>query len=184
MRAVVLFIATSLDGYIARTDGSVNWLDEVETDGDGGFAAFYASVDTIVMGRKTYDIVCDLVGQYPHRDRTSYIFSRNEALHRSLAANETECALHVLAGNIGEHLRRLKNDPGKDIWLVGGGDLIAQCLEANCIDRIILTIAPLHLGRGVPLHLPLDGERRWVLNEMRQIGQFAQLTYSRKMEVA
>jgi dihydrofolate reductase len=184
MRQVVLFIAASLDGYIARADDSVSWLDEVESDGDGGFAAFYETIDTVVMGRKTYDIVCGLVGQYPHRDRTSYIFSRNEQLHRTEPASESECALQICADEIGAWLHQLKQQSGKHIWLVGGGELIAQCLLADCVDQIILTIAPLHLGTGVPLHLPLAAERHWRLLDVRQVGQFAQLTYSRKMEVA
>jgi dihydrofolate reductase len=89
VRKVKLFIASSLDGYIARKDGSIDWLC---TDGDYGFAQFYASIDTILMGRRTYEKALDLAGGYPHKDKKSFVFTQTAS--KKEKRKRSECSLY------------------------------------------------------------------------------------------
>ena len=144
MRKVILYIAMSLDGYIAREDGSVDWLPAGEGgDADYGYAEFKSSVDTVLMGRTTYEQVLTF-GAYPYADCNSIVFSRKRA------------------GELGEHVRFTDEDPsdvletlrgeqGKDIWLVGGGELISAFLDKALVDEFWIFIVPTLLGRGIQL---------------------------------
>ena len=125
MKKIKLFIASSLDGYIARDNGSIDWL---VTDGDYGFSQFYESIDTIIMGRKTYDKVLES-GKYPHTDKKSYVLSQNPHVRRS--SQHVEFIYADVIVFIKKHLLQSK---GKDIWLVGGSDIISIFLNADLVD--------------------------------------------------
>jgi dihydrofolate reductase len=146
MKNIVLYIATSLDGYIARDDHSIDWLPTPEESlgEDHGYAAFYDSIDTTIMGKRTYDIVLAHGVQNPYPEKKNYVFTRSP-LHLS---NED---IEYVSGDIVEFARNLKRAPGKDIWLVGGGEINTLLLDHDLIDRIILTVFPIILGGGIPL---------------------------------
>ena len=146
MRKIIVYIATSADGYIARLDGDVRWLDRPRTAGDYGMREFYNSVDTVLMGRKTYDIALKF-GQKSYAGKENYIFSRSP--HRSRVSN-----VEFVSEGVGEFPRRLRSAPGKDIWLVGGGELIAAFLDAGQIDEFIIHAIPTLIGEGIPLIHP------------------------------
>ncbi|HEY6886013.1 MAG TPA: dihydrofolate reductase family protein [Nitrososphaeraceae archaeon] len=142
MRKIKLFIASSLDGYIAREDGSIDWL---FTDGDYGFSQFYESIDTIIMGRKTYEQILKS-GEYPHKDKKSYVLSQNPKVKRK--------GQHVefIYADVMDFIRKnLIQSQDKDIWLVGGSDIISIFLNANLVDEIILSIHPIVIAKGIPL---------------------------------
>ena len=149
MRRIKLYIATSLDGYIARPDGGIDWL---ATEGDFGYAPFYDSIDTVVMGRRTYETALSF-GAYPYPDKTGYVFSRTRA--GTIDENVT-----FLAEEIDQFAYNLRLRPGRDIWLVGGGDLASAFFEKNLIDELDLFVHPILLGGGVPLYLPRAGDLR------------------------
>jgi dihydrofolate reductase len=140
MRPLVCFIATSLDGYIAGPAGEIDWL---FTDQDYGYTSFYANVDTVVMGRKTYDL-CLTFPEYPYPKIPNYVWSRT--LHGT--------AEHVafVAGDIAELLKGLKNKEGKTIWLVGGSALVGEAIKHDLLDELIVSVHPIVLGDGVPLY--------------------------------
>ena len=140
MRKIILYIACSLDGYIARSDGSVDWL---FTDQDYGYTAFLASVDTVVMGRKTYDQVLTF-GLYPYSGKTSYVVSR------LLAGTRDEHVVFV-GSDIAGIVRRLREGDGGNIWLVGGSELIDLFVRERLIDKFVVSIHPVVLGSGIPL---------------------------------
>ncbi len=143
--AVVLYIAASLDGFVADRDGGIDWLDQAtsKADGDYGYADFYASVGTLVMGRRTYEQVRGF-GAWPYLGKPTVVFSS----HRPDGEHpEAEFA----SGDPDEVIASLRSQVEGDIWLVGGGDLIASFRAAGLIDTIILTILPVLLGEGVPL---------------------------------
>lgn len=142
MRKIILFIATSLDGYIARTNGGIDWLLH---DDNYGYNHFYASVDTIVMGKKTYEQILTL-GDYPYQGKINYVVARTP----TKAADDNAT---FIAQNVGEFLRSLRVGAGRDIWLVGGGELVHTCLHEGLIDEIILSIHPILLGAGIPLFI-------------------------------
>ncbi|GAA4451206.1 dihydrofolate reductase family protein [Nibrella saemangeumensis] len=143
MRKLILFIATSLDGYIARTNGEVDWL---LADEDFGYEEFYQSVDTVLLGNRTYEQVLTF-GEYPYQDKTSYVFTRNT----SRAQQEW---VAFVSEDIIDFTRMLKEQPGGNIWLVGGANVIHPLQKAGLIDEYILFIHPTILGCGIPLFKP------------------------------
>jgi dihydrofolate reductase len=145
MRKVVLFIASSLDGYIAGEGGSIEWL---FTDEDYGYSKFYRSIDTIIMGRRTYDQLLEF-DEYPYNGKKAYVFTRNTKRTNDGHAD-------FISSDIASFVRKLKRLTGKDIWLVGGSDIVSLLLNAGLIDRIILSVHPILLGRGIPLFNDLD----------------------------
>lgn len=143
MRKVKLFIANSLDNYIARPDGAVDWL---FTDGDYGMSDFFQSVDAALLGRKTYDVALTLGkgGEAAFRGMKYYVFSRTP----SKSKNKN---VQFVSDNIGKFVEQLKQAKGKDIWLMGGGELTASFLNENLLDELVLTVHPVLLGSGIPL---------------------------------
>lgn len=144
-RRVRYFVASSLDGYIARTDGSIGWLFH---DADYGYAAFYSTIDTVVMGRTTYELSLSL-GPYPFSGKKAYVFSKSRGGTRDEHAE-------FVAGDVGAFVAGLCAQPGRDIWLVGGAQLAREFLAADLIDEYIVSIHPVLLGSGIPL-FPVNG---------------------------
>lgn len=144
MRTVTLFIATSLDGFIAGPGGSLDFLESVHAAGeDYGYAAFTEGIDTVVVGRKTYTSVLDMGVPYPHVGKRVFVYSK----HLTSTADHTV----VHPGPPADHVRDLKCLPGKGIYCEGGADIAHQLLRAELIDRIILSTIPIHLQAGVEL---------------------------------
>ena len=149
MRQLHLYIAASLDGFIAGPNGEIDWLD-AGGDLDYGYGDFYDSIDTTLMGRATYEIT-QTVEEFPYPDKTNYVFTRN------LGLPNTE-HVRFISGDIAAFVRHLKEHEGKNIWLVGGGQINTIMLNADLVDGIILTVFPIVLGDGIPLFAP--GARR------------------------
>jgi dihydrofolate reductase len=147
MRKIKLFIDSSLDGYIATEDSSIDWL---YTDCDYGYTQFYISVDTILMGRKTYDKIIELAAEYPHKDKKNYEFSQKKSAGKR-KEKEKDRNVEFIADIIDFVKIQLLQSQGKDIWLIGGADIISIFLNAGMLDEIILSIHPIVLGKGIPL---------------------------------
>lgn len=141
MRKVKLFVATSLDCYIAKKDDNIDWL---FTGGDYGYDDFYSSIDTTLTGYLTYKQVLGFGVPFPYPDKTNYIFSRN---HKQ----EDNNPVIFVSTDPAEFVRKLKEEKGKDIWLVGGGQINTILFNANLIDEMIISIHPVILGEGIPL---------------------------------
>ncbi len=153
MPDVILYVATSLDGYIARADGSVDWLDELpaptgEGSGDYGYGEFIAGVGVVLMGRVTYEQVLSFDVDYPYTEQEGYVFSRTRAGQRD------EYAQFVAGDDIPGLVAQLKEKGTGHIWLVGGGQLVREFLALDLVDRIELFILPTVLGEGIPLFPP------------------------------
>lgn len=171
MRKIIYYMAASLDGCIAREDGAIDWLPVPSRREDFGYAGFLRRIDTLVVGRKTYEKLLELV-PWPYGRRTCYVLSRRWAGHRDARAR-------FVGGNVAALLRRLRRRPGRDIWLVGGGESAHACLEAGLVDEVILTIVPVVLGGGVPLFLRSPRTRRLKLRRCRAFaGGLVQLHYA------
>ena len=171
-RPVTLYIAASLDGFIARRDGSIDWLPHPQAGGeDYGYAAFMAGVDTVVMGRKTYDCARELGDAASFPGRRCIVFSRRRGgLRRK--------GVRFVADEPAEFLRQLRTRNGGGIWLVGGGEIARECLEAGVVNTIVLTLVPVLLGEGVPLFLPRGGTTWLQLRASRSFAHgLVQLTY-------
>lgn len=136
-----LFIATSLDGYIAGPDDDMSWL---FTDTDYGFDEFYQSVDTLIMGRGTYDVVRKM-GSWPYKGKRTLVVTRSEKLE--ITTSDTA----YFSGSLEDLEKMLKEQGVKRSWLVGGGELVAGYLNADLVEEVVVSVHPVLLGKGVPL---------------------------------
>ncbi len=140
MRKIILFIASSLDGYIARESGEIDWL---FTDQDYGYTEFYAQVDTLIMGNKTYQQILGF-GEYTYKDKEVFVFSRTKS-------EQADNNAKFVNNDWLNFIKTLRQSHGGDIWLVGGAQLIHLFLQHAFIDELILSIHPIILGSGIPL---------------------------------
>ena len=152
LRKLKLYIAASLDGYIAGPNGEIDWL-EVDGGLDYGYAEFYESIDTTLMGNSTYRVTLS-VPEFPYPDKTNYVFTRGAP------PPDTE-HVRFVSGDIAGFARSLKEQAGKAIWLVGGGQVNTVMLNAGLIDEVVLTSFPLVLGGGIPLFAPRASRARF-----------------------
>lgn len=172
-RKLVLFIASSLDGYIATENNSLEWLFNVEGEGDNGYSEFYQNVDTILMGRKTYDwLIENVTGEFPYTNKECYVFTRT-----SYANHEN---VKLINEDVVEFTNKLQKKEGKNIWLVGGGELIYSFIKEKLVDELIITIAPVLIGQGIPLFKQGDFELNLSLIRTRNFNQFVELHYKVK----
>ena len=153
MRKIIVHIATSADGFIARKDGGIDWLDRSTPKGvDYGLGAFYKSIDAILYGRKTYDVAVKFVEQgmaIPTDARVrNYVFSRRRSPKKILPGFE------FVKEPIKKFTKRLRAQKGKNIWMMGGGGLIASFLDAGEIDEFVISLIPVFIGEGIPLITP------------------------------
>lgn len=146
MRKVSLFIASSLDGYIAGPNDDLGFLKLVEKEGeDYGYGAFTATVDTLILGRKTYDYVVNEIGtsHYENGDKNIYVLTRTA---RPKMGKTT-----FYSGNPADLVTQLKTESGKGIYCDGGAEIIHELLQQDLIDELIVSIIPILLGDGIRL---------------------------------
>lgn len=142
MRRVVLGLGISLDGYIARLDGSVDFLFMPKNYSMG---PFFKTIDTAIMGRKTYDVVVRMSGgAYSNPGITSYVFSH------TLAPGKRDGVIFVNESPK-SFVASLRKSKGKNIWHMGGGELARAFLAGDVIDELYLGVVPILLGEGLPL---------------------------------
>ncbi|WP_455210794.1 dihydrofolate reductase family protein [Kaarinaea lacus] len=175
MAIVVLYIATSLDGYIARSNGDIDWLSTVDGfDEDYGYAEFYNSVDALLMGRKTYIQVRGF-GDWPYHGKTSYVLSGRE-LHSDLPD------VRVISPDIDAMVEKISGY--KKVWLVGGGKLVRSLHQAGLIDEYIISILPIVLGDGISLFAqPLTQQPLKLVSCRSYQSGLVQLHYQKKSSV-
>lgn len=143
-RKVILYIAMSLDGYIAKPNDDLSFLGIVSQEGeDYGYHDFIQSVDTVIVGRKTYEWVMKQVPQFPHADKNAYIITRTP--------RPSVGKTHFYTGNLKQLVMRLKNEPGKNIFCDGGAEVVNELLKENLIDELIISIIPILVGDGTRL---------------------------------
>jgi dihydrofolate reductase len=145
-RKVIVEIAISADGYIARADGDVSWLDRPQPKGHYGMGAFMKSIDTILWGRKTYTKGIEMGmknGGFGAKIK-NYLFSRQP--QGSLLQG-----FELVREPIKPFIQRLRAQPGKDIWMMGGAEIIASFLDEGQIDEFRIHVIPIFIGDGIPL---------------------------------
>lgn len=146
MRRLILYIAQSLDGKIARLNGDVDWLDQfnaVENE-DYGYAAFLETVDTTLMGNRTYEKVLTFGIDFPYADKENYVFTRQKG------KQDTEY-VKFIGDDIAAFVAGIKQEEGKNIWLIGGSEINTVLFNAGLIDELRLFTMPVTLGEGIPL---------------------------------
>ncbi len=167
--AVTLYIATSVDGYIADAEGKIEWLSEFPSTDDLGFSEFFETVDCLVMGSTTYEQVLGF-GEWPYGEKPTYVFTSQE---RSPATNEVTFVNDAVA----QKTAALK-EQFDHIWLVGGASLTESFLNEQQVDTLQLTQLPVLLGEGIPLFAGGYDRQRLELNDTTSHeGGVVELTY-------
>jgi len=162
VRKVVLGVGISLDGYIARPDGSVDFLFMPK---DYSMAAFFKRIDTAVMGRKTYEMGLKLGGgKISSPGMKCYVFSR------TLNAGERNGVM-VVVDSPKQFVSALRKKKGKDIWLMGGGELTREFLREDLVDGLYLGVVPVLIGEGIPAFPNGFPQRNFALTENKTFSQ-------------
>lgn len=138
------YVASSLDGYIAKEDGDISWLEELDISmEDAGYNEFYSTVDALVMGRKTYEMIVSF-GQWPYGDKPVWVCSRNKI------PSIEDCDLQR-ENTPEEAYKAAEENNVKHLWLVGGGGLASSFVESDLLTNIYLSLMPIVLGSGIKL---------------------------------
>lgn len=162
-RNIIVHIATSADGYIARPDGDLEWLtSRPAPKGFYGMNAFMKTIDTTLIGRKTYEVSLQMGAKFDSKER-SIVFSRQAP------PADAPSGVEFVNGAIGPFVERLREQPGKDIWLMGGGELIASFLDEQAIDEFVISVVPVFIGDGIPL---IARRHRQVLLDLQSVERF------------
>jgi len=171
-RKVILYIATSLDGFIARKDGSVDWLEKYNTPAeDYGYNDFLDSIDTIVMGNTSYQQILSF-GEFPYKNKKCFVFANK--------GTESQYAEFV-KGSVETFLGELNPDKNKNMWLLGGANLVRQFIGQDLIDEFIITIVPVIIGGGIQLFSEGGTELSLALKEVKSYKSgVVQIHYERK----
>ncbi len=159
-RSVIVFIATSLDGYIAKPNDDLSFLSIVEREGeDYGYAALLNRVDTVIIGRKTYEWVLAQAGMFPHADKETYVITRQD---RPASGRIT-----FYNGPLDQLITRLKAAPGKAIFCDGGAEVVNEMLRQDLIDELVVSVVPVMVGEGIRLFQDGRPGQHWRLDSAR-----------------
>lgn len=159
MSKIFLYIASSIDGYIAEPDGNLDWLENLPNPNniDHGYTDLLNSIDHIIMGRKTYESLLNMDIAWPYANYSTYIISSNPTF--DIKTPNT----YLMCNNIVQQIEQLKTNSKKNIWLVGGGDVVKYFLNNNLIDAMTISIVPIILGAGISL-FSSSNPSNWTLN--------------------
>lgn len=176
MRKVILFIAVSLDGYIADKNGDVSWLHGQDSSNNDmeNYLEFIKGIDTVIMGWKTYNqIVTELSPkEWIYKDLTSYVFTHKEI-------TETE-NIKFINKSVSEFVKNLKQEKGKDIWICGGVSIIQPLIQENLIDRFHISVIPTILGNGIRLFALSDVQIKLKLLKTQSYNGITDIIYERR----
>jgi len=167
-RKIVVYIATSADGFIGRSDGSVDWLERPRPKGNYGMGAFYESIDTILWGRKT----CDMALEFQKKGVAGTAFDtrvENYVFTRGPLPSPVPAGVEFVNEPIKAFATRLRGKEGENIWMMGGGGIIGSFLDAGEIDEFVISVVPTFIGEGIPL---MAAGRRTVPLELMSCTKF------------
>ena len=176
MRETVLYLAVSVDGFLADREGGVGWLtgQDPAAETEDSYARFQVGIDTVLMGWNTYhQVITELSpGEWPYEGLTTYVFT-----HRTLQDREE---IHFTREDPAGLVRRLRGRPGRDLWICGGASLAGQLLAAGEVDRLHLSLIPTLLGAGIRLFPGGLEEMPLRLLELRSSNGIVELVYARR----
>ncbi len=172
-RKIILYTALSLDGFIAGEQDEMDWL---FSDQDYGYGEFYSSIDTVLCGNTTFTVASSF-GEYPFPGKTAYIFTR-----KSGQSGEAE-GLYFINEDPVLFVQRILQEKGKNIWLVGGGQINGLLLNAGLIDEMVLSYHPVFLGKGKALFQGQNIPAEFSTESVRQFASgLVQMHLTRKKE--
>lgn len=173
MRKLILYIATSLDGYIAKPNDDLGFLSIVEQEGqDYGYADFIKTVDAVIVGRKTYDKVISMGFDFPHADKDAYIITRTP--------RPTIGSLKFYTDDLKSLVNKLKSEKGKNIFCDGGAEIANELLKFDLIDEFIISVIPILVADGIKLFKDGRPEKKLELVSVKSFDKgLTQLHYKR-----
>jgi len=147
MSKVKLYIAATLDGFIAREDGSLDWLDALPNPNktDYGYEAFFATIDTVIMGKSTYEEILGFGVEWPYAGCKTYILTSDDTYKPQTAHTE------IFDQVTETYVKKIKAESSKNIWIVGGGKTMVTFLNSGLVDEMILFLVPTIIGKGIRL---------------------------------
>lgn len=177
MKSLTYYLATSVDGFLARENGAVDWLDpfQMTFNTPYDYVPFYKTVSTVIMGRKTWEVAKSFEPQ-PYADREVHVFSK------SLSPDALPSYCHLQPKLESSFIESLKSKAQGRVWIVGGAQLASELLQRNLVDEIVQTIVPVTLGRGIHWLEPNEGNAQWNLSECYKCEKgVVQLVYKMKI---
>lgn len=169
--SVYFYGCISLDGYLADKNHQLDWLDETGTVEETGYDDFYSQMDIIVMGRKTFDFIAEIEKfESFYKTTDNYVMTHRDDLNAE--------TFTPISGDVREFIKEIPE--GKNVWVVGGNTLLAPLLDDDLMDTLIIQIAPVLLGEGIPLFTQREALKKFSLKETNQYGQFAEIVLERK----
>lgn len=143
-RKLIIYIAMSVDGYIAKPNGDISFLSLAEQNNeDYGYSEFVKSIDIVIVGRKTFESVLKMGYEYPHKDKDVYIITRTPQKNTG--------NLKYYSGDLHELVTKLKKEYGKHIYCDGGSEIVNELMKHDLVDELIVSVIPVVLGDGIPL---------------------------------
>ncbi len=163
MKKIILYIAASLNGKIAQSDGDVEWLETIPNpeQTDYGYQEFYDSVGTTIQGYNTYQKILDWGIEFPYPTTKNYVLTRRQGLADT-------AHVEFISNNHLEFIEQLKTQEGKDIWLIGGGQINTLLFNAGLIDEIRLFVMPIILSSGIELFEQVPQQKKLTLMTVKE----------------
>lgn len=168
--SVSFYGCISLDGYLADVNHSLDWLYRTGELEETSYEQFYASIDVTIMGKRTFDEIAKM-------DQPQLVYAQTENYVLTHAKELPVEGFQPIEGDIVTLVRSFPKE--KNIWIVGGNQLVAPLLEHNLFDQLMIQIAPVLLGDGIPLFTKRTNQKQFKLIEAKQYGPFAELVYQR-----
>ncbi|KAF1297566.1 dihydrofolate reductase [Enterococcus sp. JM4C] len=173
MRKIVFYGGVSLDGYLADESRSLQWLFDADNGTPMNYEAFIDTIDTTIMGRKTFEeALMYSEGENLYPDQTNYVFSRS--------SQEDKEGFTFISEDLVQFVKKLRAEEGKDIWIIGGGNLLKPLLEEDMIDEWWIQFTPVLLGKGIRLFEEGTYRNQLELLEVEKLGNFAELHLRKK----
>ncbi|HJA90699.1 MAG TPA: dihydrofolate reductase family protein [Candidatus Jeotgalibaca pullicola] len=168
--AIFFYGCVSIDGYLADKNHKLDWLHQSGSVEETDYEHFYQSMDTTIMGKRTFDEIKDMENVEDFYPTTkNYVFTH--------APDLAVKGFISVSGDVVDFIKQI--DSGKNIWIVGGNTILAPLLDHDMVDSMFIQIAPVLLGEGIPLFSQSEQLKRFYLKEVKQYGQFAELVYSK-----
>lgn len=173
-RKIILYIAMTLDGYIADQNDQLTFLDPYNENelAKNSYQDLMNRTDTLLIGRKTYDVISQLVSVWPYPNHHTYVLTSKPGINLEKVSFTSQ--------NIKELVEDLRKSPGKDIWIVGGGKLVQSLIQLDLINEYHIAIAPILLGRGVPLFHQVENSINLKLIKSEVCDQLTLMVYHHK----
>ena len=171
--SVYFYGCVTMDGYLADKSHNLDWLYQTGTIEETGYDSFYKTMDITIMGKRTFAEIEKADNAAPIYPSTkNYVFTHSDTLARK--------EFSPIKGDVAEFVKKI--DTSKNISVIGGNTILSPLLDHNLVDHIILQIAPVLLGQGIPLFSQKEALKRFYLKEVNKYGQFAELVYTKNQE--